>query len=90
MMEVVVGTLIAMNDVLSSRPDDYWDTDATDAGDIKNFVYKLTLEDVTTDISEGSICFSRHGKFYHHDGDLNPGCKRNFIYVCRRDFSGDR
>ena len=66
----------------------YWDTDADDAGDLKNFVYKLTLEDVTTDISEGSVCFSRHGKFYHHGGDLDVGA-RDFIYVCRRDFKGD-
>ena len=67
--------------------DDYWDTDADDAGDLKNFVYKLTLEDVTTDISEGTVCFSRHGKFYHHGRDLLPA--RDFIYVCRRDFKGD-
>ena len=39
MMEVVVGTLIAMNDVLLAF-DPYWDTDADDAGDIKNYVYK--------------------------------------------------
>ena len=68
----------------------YWDTDATDPGDIGNYVYEISLEDVTTDISEGSICFSKGGKFYHTDGDLNPGFQRNFIYVCRRDFSGDR
>ena len=68
--------------------DDYWDTDADDAGDLKNFVYKLTLEDVTTDITEGSVCFSRHGKFYHHGGELFVGA-RDFIYVCRRDFDGD-
>ena len=67
--------------------DDYWDTDADDAGDLKNFVYKLTLEDVTTDISEGTVCFSRHGKFYHHGRDLLAA--RDFIYVCRRDFKGD-
>ena len=67
--------------------DDYWDTDADDAGDLKNFVYKLTLEDVTTDISEGTVCFSRHGKFYHHGRDLLAA--RDFIYVCRRDFTGD-
>ena len=67
--------------------DDYWDTDADDAGDLKNFVYKLTLEDVTTDISEGTVCFSRHGKFYHHGRDLLAA--RDFIYVCRRDFDGD-
>ena len=66
----------------------YWDTDADAAGDLKNFVYKLTLEDVTTDISEGSVCFSRHGKFYHHGRDLEVGA-RDFIYVCRRDFNGD-
>ena len=61
----------------------YWDTDATDPGDIGNYVYEISLEDVTTDISEGSICFSKGGKFYHTDGDLNPGFQRNFIYVCR-------
>ena len=68
----------------------YWDTDATDPGDIGNYVYEISLEDVTTDINEGSICFSKGGKFYHTDGDLNLGFQRNFIYVCRRDFSGDR
>ena len=26
-----------------SRPDDYWDTDADDPGDIKNFVYEINL-----------------------------------------------
>ena len=66
----------------------YWDTDATDPGDIGNYVYEISLEDVTTDITEGSVCFSRHGKFYHHGGDLFVGA-RDFIYVCRRDFKGD-
>ena len=67
----------------------YWDTDADDAGDLKNFVYSLTLENVTTDIEEGTICFSKSGKFYHTGEDLNDVQVRNFIYVCRRDFSGD-
>tara|TARA_B100000963_G_scaffold223659_1_gene195014 strand:+ start:4287 stop:5090 length:804 start_codon:yes stop_codon:yes gene_type:complete len=67
----------------------YWDTDASDPGELENYVYKLTLEDVTTDISEGSVCFSRHGKFYHTGEDLKDGGVRDFIYVCRRDFDGD-
>ena len=67
----------------------YWDTDADDAGDLKNFVYSITLENVTTDIEQGTICFSRGGKFYHTDEELNDEQVRNFIYVCRRDFSGD-
>ena len=87
MMEVVVGTLIAMNDPPIS-PMVYWDTDATDPGDIGNYVYEISLEDVTTDISEGSICFSKGGKVLSSDGDLFVGA-RDFIYVCRRDFDGD-
>ncbi len=71
----------------------YWDTDTATAGDdIKNSVYSLNLEGITTSFEEKSaVCFSRNGKFYESEGILNNSTVGviDFIYVCRRDFEGD-
>ncbi len=68
--------------------DNYWSTDvADDDADIKNFVYQIELEDVTTNFeSSGAVCFSRNGKFFEASGLLNSGSGAPFqyLYVCRR------
>ena len=47
--------------------DNYWSTDiADDDDDIKNFVYTISLEDVTTNfIGDGAVCFARNGKLLY-------------------------
>ncbi len=69
--------------------DDYWDTDLDSAStEVKNAVYSITLEDVTTNfINEvGAVCFARNGKFYEGSGTLNSGLgvPYEFIFICRR------
>ena len=71
--------------------DDYWDTDLDSAStEVKNAVYSITLEDVTTNfINEvGAVCFARNGKFYEGSGTLNSGLgvPYEFIFICRRYF----
>ena len=71
----------------------YWDTDsAADGDDIKNAVYSLNIEKITTNFEVPSaVCFSRNGKFYESAGALDNTTVGvlNFMYVCRRDFEGD-
>ena len=48
--------------------DNYWDTDDNGPNfseEIKNIVYELTFENITTNFTgKGAICFSRNGKFH--------------------------
>ena len=81
----------------------YWDTDlpvGTDPNallpgetseEIKNAVYSITLEKVTTNFIEpdgnGAVCFARNGKFYEGSESLakdSSSIPYEFIYICRR------
>ena len=68
--------------------DNYWSTDnADDDDDIKNFVYTISLEDVTTNfIGDGAVCFARNGKFFESSFVFDSGASVPFqyVYVCRR------
>ena len=68
--------------------DNYWSTDeAEDDDDIKNFVYTISLEDVTTNFEgEAAVCFARNGKFFEATNMLDSGNSVPFqyIYICRR------
>ena len=68
--------------------DNYWSTDnADDDDDIKNFVYTISLEDVTTNfIGDGAVCFARNGKFFEASFNFDSGNSVPFqyVYVCRR------
>jgi len=68
--------------------DNYWSTDiADDDDDIKNFVYTISLEDVTTNfIGDGAVCFARNGKFFEASFVFDSGSSVPFqyVYVCRR------
>jgi len=68
--------------------DNYWSTDiADDDDDIKNFVYTIGLEDVTTNfIGDGAVCFARNGKFFEASFVFDSGSSVPFqyVYVCRR------
>jgi len=72
---------------------DYWDTDlAATSDEIKNAVYSITLEDVTTNfMGEGAVCFARNGKFFEGNDELaaNGSTPYEFIYICRRVSDGD-
>ena len=71
---------------------DYWDSDvAAEGSDLKNAVYSLNIEEITTNLSQTSaVCFARNGKFYEAAGDLDHSTGvLNFFYVCRRDFNAD-
>jgi len=68
---------------------DYWDTDlAATSDEIKNAVYSITLEDVTTNfMGEGAVCFARNGKFYEGSESLakpSSSIPYELIYICRR------
>ena len=71
---------------------DYWDTDlGTTSDTIKNAVYSITLEKVTTNFIEpdglGAVCFARNGKFYEGSEALakdSSSIPYEFIYICRR------
>ena len=68
--------------------DNYWSTDnADDDDDIKNFVYTISLEDVTTNfMGDGAVCFARNGKFFESSIAFDSGASVPFqyVYVCRR------
>ena len=68
--------------------DNYWSTDnADDDDDIRNFVYTISLEDVTTNfIGDGAVCFARNGKFFEASSNFDSGNSVPFqyVYVCRR------
>ena len=68
--------------------DNYWSTDEADEdADIKNFVYSITLEDVTTNFEgDAAVCFARNGKFFEASGTLDSGnaVPYQYVYVCRR------
>jgi len=59
-METLVTKMNDINDIWNTDPtsrcdtisDDYWDTDGsdTDVGDLKNFVYNLTFDEVTSNL----------------------------------------
>jgi len=70
--------------------DNYWSTDnADDDDDIKNFVYTISLEDVTTNFDgKGAVCFARNGKFFEASSlgafDSGSSVPFQYVYVCRR------
>ena len=69
--------------------DNYWSTDnADDDDDIKNFVFTINLEDVTSNFDgDGAVCFARNGKFFEASfGAFDSGSAVPFqyVYVCRR------
>ena len=72
--------------------DNYWDTDnSSTSNEIKNAVYTLELEDVTTNFfgeRAAAICFAKNGKFYEGSDalvfDATTGVPYNFINICRR------
>ena len=69
--------------------DNYWSTDnADDDDDIKNFVFTINLEDVTSNFDgDGAVCFARNGKYFEASpGVFDSGASVPFqyIYVCRR------
>ncbi len=83
------------NDDQNSRCDigkaDYWSTDtAGDGADIKNYVFEIELEGVTTTFSETTaVCFARNGKFFEAAADthLDSGVDAvpyQYLYICRR------
>ena len=70
---------------------DYWSTDtAGDGADIKNYVFEVELEGVTTTFSETTaVCFARNGKFFEAGADthLDSGIDaipKQYLYICRR------
>lgn len=70
---------------------DYWSTDtAGDGADIKNYVFEVELEGVTTTFSETTaVCFARNGKFFEAGADthLDSGIDaipHQYLYICRR------
>ena len=69
----------------------YWSTDtAAENADIKNYVFEIELEDVTTSFSETTaVCFARNGKFFEAAADthLDSGINAipiQYLYICRR------
>ena len=69
----------------------YWSTDtAGDGADIKNYVFEVELEGVTTTFSETTaVCFARNGKFFEAGADthLDSGIDaipKQYLYICRR------
>ena len=71
----------------------YWDTHKADASaEIKNLVYSIKLEHVTTPFTENAaICFSRNGKFYEGDDIViaKSGTPVDFIFLCSRERSAN-
>ena len=70
---------------------DYWSSDtAGEDADIKNYVFSIDLEDVTTSfIGTTAICFARNGKFFeaafgtHFDSGIDA-VPYQYLYICRR------
>ena len=75
--------------------DNYWDTDDNGPNfseEIKNIVYELTFENITTNFTgKGAICFSRNGKFFEGSFPLAVSeastTPQEVIYICRRTSS---
>ncbi len=99
-MANLVTKMNDMNDLWNTEPQlrcnvddaDYWDTDQdTTSDDIKNAVYSITLEDVSTNFvgTPSAVCFARNGKFHEGSnsltGDQSTGVPHQFVYICKRD-----
>mgnify|MGYP001180199070 FL=1 len=91
----------------NTSDDDYWDTDLDATSDeIKNAVYSISLEGITTNFEGasissgishniGAVCFARNGKFFEGADALaledgGTSTPQEFIYICRRVSDGDK
>ena len=55
----------------STGEDAYWDTDRDSTSiEVKNAVYSIAITEITSNLRSGAICFSRNGKFFEADGDV--------------------
>ena len=87
-----------VEDRCNTTSTNYWDTDLDATSDeIKNAVYSIILEEVTTNFKgvgeggRGAVCFARNGKFFEGSDELaaNFSTPYEFIYICRRVSEGD-
>jgi len=73
----------------STGEDAYWDTDRDSTSiEVKNAVYSIAITEITTNLRSGAICFSRNGKFFEADGDVeidDSSVPYGFILICQRD-----
>ena len=73
----------------STGEDAYWDTDRDSTSiEVKNAVYSIVITEITTNFETGAICFSRNGKFFEADGDVeidDSSVPYGFILICQRD-----
>ena len=73
----------------STGEDAYWDTDRDGTSiEVKNAVYSIVITEITTNLRSGAICFSRNGKFFEADGDVeidDSSVPYGFILICQRD-----
>ena len=73
----------------STGEDAYWDTDRDSTSiEVKNAVYSIVITEITTNLRSGAICFSRNGKFFEADGDVeidDSSVPYGFILICQRD-----